>query len=171
MISKEERVEIPKLEGYSCFACGTKNPIGLNLRFYLSEGWVCSDVHLTEHYAGWDNMAHGGIISTILDEIMAWALLYFKRGFFVTRRMEIKYVKPVLTGVPLLARGKLIAQQKENLITAQSELRDETGSILSRATGMFYQVPAERLSMVPETLKQQMAELFEIFKGIEPAGI
>lgn len=170
-MSKEERVEIPKLEGYSCFACGTKNPIGLNLRFYLSGGWVCSDVYLNEHYAGWDNMAHGGIISTILDEIMAWTLLYFKRAFFVTRKMEIKYMKPVLIGVPLLARGRLGAQQKEKFITAQSELRDKTGSILSRATGEFFEVPAERLSVVPETLKQQMNELFEIFKGIGTAGI
>lgn len=170
-MSRTARVEIPKLEGYSCFACGTKNPIGLNLRFYLSEGWVCSDVHLNEHYAGWDNIAHGGIISTILDEIMAWTLLYSKKAFFVTRRMKIKYVKPVLIGVPLLARGKLSAQQKESAVTVQSELRDETGSILSRAAGEFFEVPAERLSMVPETLKVQMKELFEIFRGIESAGI
>jgi len=24
---------IPKLQGYNCFACGTANPIGLNLSF------------------------------------------------------------------------------------------------------------------------------------------
>ena len=63
---------IPKLEGYNCFACGTANPIGLNLHFYLRGGYLCSDITLGKNYEGWENMAHGGIVSTLLDEVMSW---------------------------------------------------------------------------------------------------
>jgi hypothetical protein len=72
---------IPKLKGYNCFACGTTNPIGLNLTFYRRGEYVCSDIKLGRNYEGWENMAHGGIISTLLDEVMGWALIYFKKFF------------------------------------------------------------------------------------------
>ena len=68
----EVRKIIPKLQGYNCFACGTENPIGLNLKFYVCGKYMCSDVALGKDYEGWENMAHGGIVSTLLDEVMSW---------------------------------------------------------------------------------------------------
>ncbi len=29
----------------------------------------------TDRFQGWDGIAHGGILCTILDEVMAWALV------------------------------------------------------------------------------------------------
>ena len=53
---------IPKLEGTHCFACGTDNPIGLNLSFYRQGDYICSDFTLGKNHEGWENMAHGGIV-------------------------------------------------------------------------------------------------------------
>ena len=88
----DERFDIEKPQGHGCFACGTANPIGLNLQFYRLGDSVCSDITLTKHHEGWENIAHGGIISTMIDETMSWAILYFKRVFMVTRKMNIKYI-------------------------------------------------------------------------------
>jgi len=155
-----ERVEIPKLQGHTCFACGTANPIGLNLCFYRSGDAICSDVTLKNYHEGWENMAHGGIISTLLDEVMSWTVIYFRRVFFVTRKMEVKYIKPVLVGVPLTVRGRLLRESKAPLIGVRAEVLDEKGHVLSRATGEFVEVPVERLSAVPDGLKRDMMELF-----------
>ena len=80
-MSEGERVEIQKLQGHHCFACGTANPIGLNLNFYRLDNAVCSDITLGKNHEGWENMVHGGIISTLLDEVMSWSIIYFKRVF------------------------------------------------------------------------------------------
>lgn len=77
----KNREPIPKLEGYNCFACGTTNPIGLNLNFYREGEYVCSDITLDKNYEGWENMAHGGIVSALLDEVMSWTVIYFRRVF------------------------------------------------------------------------------------------
>jgi len=69
-MTEEERIEIPKPSGYNCFACGTANPIGLHLNFFRSGDYVCSEITLDRYHGGWENIAHGGIISTILDEVM-----------------------------------------------------------------------------------------------------
>jgi hypothetical protein len=75
----EERIPLPRLEGYDCFGCGTNNPIGLRMTFYRQGDAVCSDVVLKRDHVGWQNMAHGGIISTLLDEVMAWTVIYLNR--------------------------------------------------------------------------------------------
>ncbi len=156
----EEKIPIEKVEGYSCFACGTANPIGLNLKFYRLGEYVCSDVILGKYYAGWENMAHGGIVSTLLDEVMSWTIIYFLRDFFVTRRMQIKYIRPVPLGEEILVRGKIVEPGQRG-VRAQGEILDMSQKILARASADFAFVPKERLSTVSEELKRDMERLFE----------
>jgi acyl-coenzyme A thioesterase PaaI-like protein len=157
----EERVDIPKLVGHHCFACGTANPKGLNLYFYRSGDAICTDITLDRNHEGWENIAHGGIISTLLDETMSWAIIFFKRIFFVTRKMEVKYLKPVLIGAPLTVTGKITDDSASPKIKATADIRDDEGNLLVRGTAEFVELPQERLSMVPEGLKEDMNLLFE----------
>jgi len=162
----ERRVHIPKLEGYSCFACGTENPIGLNLSFYRQEHYICSDMTLGKNYEGWENMAHGGIASTVLDEIMSWAMIYFKRTFFVTRSMRVKYLKPVPLYTPLTAKGRIEGEQRR-LCRAKGFIQDSDQKILARGEATFALLSDEDLLLVPEGLKAEMSDLFELFTGMD----
>ncbi|MBW2064276.1 MAG: PaaI family thioesterase [Deltaproteobacteria bacterium] len=154
------RLQIPKLEGHHCFACGTENSRGLNLYFYRDDDWVCSDVVLEKWHEGWENMAHGGILSTLLDEIMSWTIIYFKRIFFVTRKMEVRYLKPVVIGEPLSVRGR-ISEERPPRITARAEILNDSGSVLVKGMGEFVEIPEDRLQAVPEALKKDMKALFD----------
>lgn len=165
MAVDEKRIDIPGLEGHSCFACGTANPIGLKLKFYNRNDTVCADITLGKNYEGWQNMAHGGIISTLLDEVMAWTIMYFKRIFFVTRKMKVKYVRPVMIGVPLTVKGRLMKDMKPPYIEAVADILDDRNQLLVRATGEFVEVPRDKLELVPDGLKQDMMELFEKFSN------
>jgi uncharacterized protein (TIGR00369 family) len=158
---KEERIELPKPQGHGCFACGTANPIGLDLHFYRSNDTVCTDVTLGKYHEGWQNMAHGGIITTLLDEVMSWTIIFFKRVFFVTRKIEVKFSKPVPLGVPLTARGRLVDEQKSRKLEVTGELFDDQERILARSKGEFIILPKERLSPVSEELKNQMLSVME----------
>jgi uncharacterized protein (TIGR00369 family) len=160
----EERIRLPKLQGHFCFACGTENPIGLNLRFYRSNDNICTEITLGKYHEGWQNMAHGGIISTLLDETMSWTIIYFKRTFFVTRRMEIKYIRPILVGMPLTVKGRLTKEKKEPYIGAVADVCDQEGRLLARAKGEFIELPKDKLELVPENLKDDMIVLFSQFE-------
>ena len=65
---------------HACFGCGDNNPIGLRLRFaYAGNGVEASFTPSAEHQ-GFHDVVHGGIISTVLDEAMAWATAYAGYG-------------------------------------------------------------------------------------------
>jgi acyl-coenzyme A thioesterase PaaI-like protein len=161
MTMTEERVMLQQLEGRHCFACGTANPVGLKMRFYRNGNAVYSDIRLGKDFEGWENMAHGGIISTILDEVMSWAIICFRRTLFVTRKMELKYVRPVPLNTFLRARGRVMDEDRGPLIKTRGELFDDAGRILARSVGEFALVTEEKLADVPETVKAEMLTLFE----------
>ena len=161
MTVEEKRVDIEKPEGHHCFACGTANPIGLNLKFYCRGDAVCSDITLGKYHEGWQDVAHGGIISTLLDEVMSWAIMYSKKTFVVTRKMDIKYVRNVLIGTPLTVTGRLVDDTKPPKVKAKAEIRDDEGRLLVRGSGEFVVLPEERLSSVPKSFKDEMFSLFE----------
>jgi acyl-coenzyme A thioesterase PaaI-like protein len=161
------RIEIIKPEGYKCFACGTANPTGLQLTFYRSGDAVCSDITLGPYHVGWENISHGGIISTILDEVMSWAILYFERIFFVTRKIEIKYIKPVLVETPLTARGEVTDSSNPRKILTRAELRDERGILLARSTGEFVALTEEEIMSFPKGLQDEMVSIIDKFPPLE----
>jgi acyl-coenzyme A thioesterase PaaI-like protein len=163
-MSEEKRVTIKKLQGHNCFACGTANPIGLNLQFYRFGDAVYSDITLGKNHVGWENVAHGGIVSTLLDEVMSWTIMYFKKIFLVTRKMEVKYIRPVLIGTPLIIRGEVMDDSRPPRIKARADIRDNESNLLVRSLGEFVELPMEKLSSVPEGLKEEMLSLFENFE-------
>ena len=152
-----------KPSGHHCFACGTDNPYGLHLDFYAADGHVCTDVTLDRYRVGWEGIAHGGMISTLLDEVMSWTILYFRRVFFVTRKMEVRYVKPVPVEESLTVKGRLGKERRAPKIEVHAEIVDGKGSQLARSTGEFVELTGDRLSLIPAELKEDMNSLFERF--------
>lgn len=155
-----EKIPLPKPQGHHCFACGTANPIGLHLDFYRLDDSICSEITLGREYEGWENMAHGGIVSTLLDEIMSWTLIYFKKAFFVTRKMQVKYVRPVPVGEPLVVKGR-ITKDGSQLVKVRGDVWDGGNRLLARSEAEFAMVSEDKLSSVPEGLKKDMKELFQ----------
>ncbi len=158
------KIPIPILEGHDCFACGTNNPIGLKLDFYRQGNSVCSDVILSRNHVGWQNMAHGGIISTLLDEIMSWTVIYFKKAFSVTRRMQVRYLKPVPVEEPLTVKGTITSDGKSRSCNAEAILLDAKGKVLAKGEGEFVVLSGDQLNTLPEDFKNQMKELFKKYE-------
>ena len=160
---KEERIYLPKLQGDRCFACGGVNPIGLKLDFYRLGNTICTDILLGRHYEGWSNMAHGGIISTLLEETMSWAVLFFKRNFFTCRGINIKYIRPVLVGEDIRVSAKLSEQSAFSEIKVLGEIRDSKKVLLVRGSGDFQAVPLEEISFTDKAKRAEIRLLFDQF--------
>jgi hypothetical protein len=61
---------LPNRTDSMCFGCIPANPTGLRLEFFTDGESIFSWVKVPAHLCGWENLVHGGIISTILDEVM-----------------------------------------------------------------------------------------------------
>lgn len=125
-----------------CFACGSANPIGLKLIMeHTAEGcrttFTPSDLH-----QGYSGVAHGGIIMSILDEVMAHALI-LDNGPVVTGRIEIRFRNPARTGCPILARGWQTGG-RGRVLEAAAEATDPDGLMLAEAVGKFIRVQLEQ---------------------------
>ena len=165
-MANDQKIKIKKPEGYNCFACGTANPIGLNLEFYTDNEKVFSEITLGKYHVGWADITHGGIISTLLDEVMSWTILYFKRIFFVTRKMEIKYIKPVQTGVPLVVSGSIITNEmNEKVVSVKGELRDKQNNLFARSKGEFVIINRED---IPPDFEESKNEIFSLIEELPP---
>jgi len=156
-----DRINLPKLEGFQCFACGSANPIGLHMSFYLEKDEVCSKIVLNENHSGWDIVAHGGILTTLLDEVMSWTFVVFNRAFFLTKSMEIRFLRPVQVNVPLLVQGRIESTSGRKSCRVAGTIYDFKGSRLTRAWADIVFLPEKRRYLIQPRLRDAMERFFE----------
>jgi acyl-coenzyme A thioesterase PaaI-like protein len=164
MSDEQRKILIPRLEGYHCFACGTENPIGLKMSFYCLGRTVRSDLTLSEKHVGWENIVHGGVISTVLDEIMGWAVIAFKREFFVTRKIEVRYLRPVTVHAPVTAVAEIDPDLFERGCRTTATLQTAEGVPLATARAEVVFLPEKRIKALPADYVRDMNALFEKIK-------
>ena len=104
----------------NCFACGIDNPYGLHMVFATDGQTVISDITIPPHLCGWHRLVHGGIIATLMDEIMSWTAIHLLQRLILTRSMEIEFLRPVLMQVPLRVEGRVekMVSPKEAVLNA-----------------------------------------------------
>ena len=89
-----------------------------------------------QRFQGWDGIAHGGIIATILDEVMAWALVGEDR-WGVTARLSIDFKRPVNVGQSIRAEG-WVTRARRRVVDTEARVTDaSTGDVLAVATGVY----------------------------------
>ena len=81
----------------NCFVCGPDNPIGLHLNIEDGDGWAKTSWIIGENYVGYANIIHGGIMATILDDLMAHAT-YSMKVDIMTVHLDIDYKAPAYVG-------------------------------------------------------------------------
>jgi len=136
-----------EMTDHHCFGCGQLNEHGLRLELIpdpAGYGVFASFVPppRTEGYTG---MVHGGIITTVLDEVMAWSLA--RHGIWaVTGQLTTRYRKPVVLGEVTTATGYLL-RDRGRAIEMRGEIRrDADDALLADATAMFIRVPESKAS-------------------------
>jgi acyl-CoA hydrolase len=90
-------------------------------------------------------VVHGGIVCTILDEVMAWSVI--GRGTWgVTARLNVAFRRPIPTGRAIRAEGR-VSQEHRRAFRTVGEVRDlATDELLATAEGTFIAVPPDQLA-------------------------
>lgn len=131
-------------DDHNCFGCGADNPWGLHLIFFAEpDGSVHSHWTPQVNHQGYDGMVHGGIISTVFDEVMAWAAT--NAGIWaVTGRLTTTYRKPVEIGVATIARAEITNVTSRTAEVKAAIRRESDGLLLAEATALFIRVSKQQ---------------------------
>ncbi len=132
-----------EFEPHNCFACGTLNTSGLAMLIHVEPGRSWAELALESRFEGWEGIAHGGIVSTILDEVMAWALVG-EDNWGVTARLAVDFKKPVPLGTVLRAEGWISRSRRRLVETEARVVEASTGATLAPATGVYIAADAAR---------------------------
>lgn len=136
--------EIAKYSG--CFVCGDKNLHGLQAKFHFDGEQALCTVTARGEFEGYKNIFHGGIISTLLDEVMIKAILA-RNEYVVTAEMTVKFKRPVTIGQELRFSGR-ITSSKGRLFFTDGRAVDAEGTVYAEAVGTYLRAKpdlAERL--------------------------
>jgi uncharacterized protein (TIGR00369 family) len=125
---------------HSCFVCGESNAIGLNLRFETDGRIVRTRFTPRLEHIGFKEVVHGGIIATLLDEIMVWAVAVETKHFGYCAELTVRYQKPLRPGEEVFASGELVSNRRNKIFDARGEVKDKTGNVLATATGKYLPV-------------------------------
>jgi len=120
---------------HNCFACGGTNPIGMRLHIELGDGTARTSWIVGDDYVGWSDKAHGGIIATLLDEVMAWAPSSFD-SWAVTAEMTVRYRSPAAPGERLEAEGHVVGQRRR-IYEVRGEVHGADGRLVAEGSGRY----------------------------------
>ena len=130
--------ELPHSKG--CFVCGARNSAGLKLRFHTDGNIVETRFTPETNHNGFVNVTHGGILATLLDEIMVWACGVQTRQFSYCAEMTVRYHSPSQPGQTLIARGEMTENKRGRMFIACGDLHTEDGRLVCSSTGKYMPV-------------------------------
>ena len=128
---------------YNCFGCSPGNEFGLHLEFFDTGEGLIAGWQPVKFLEGYPDIVHGGIQTTLLDEIAAW-LVYVKcQSSGVTRHIDIDFLHPlrISKGEASLKAQLLNQSEKEALINA--ELYDGEGVLCAKSTITYFVYPQQ----------------------------
>jgi len=128
----------------NCYVCGSDNPEGLHIVFEPdgSDGCRARYTARPEH-CGWPGLIHGGLLFTLMDEAVAWALVY--AGLHgVTARGDVRFAAPVKVGMPLVVTARVLLRRGK-LAKARAEIREagDGETLVAELTTAMYLTDAE----------------------------
>ncbi|KAA3635476.1 MAG: PaaI family thioesterase [Calditrichaeota bacterium] len=119
----------------NCFVCGDKNKSGLQAKFYYDGEKAFTEIAALESFEGYKGIFHGGVISSLLDEVMIKAILA-DDIFAVTAEMTVKYIQPVKVDTKLKIEG-YVTKGKGRIFFTEGKVIDTAGNVYATATGKY----------------------------------
>jgi acyl-coenzyme A thioesterase PaaI-like protein len=119
------------------------NPGGLKLKFARQGDYMTTSFTPGEAYQGYPGVTHGGIIATIMDEVMAQFL--FQAGTPVmTAKLEVRYRQAMPADRPTLYRARL-TRDARRLFDLEADAVGPSGEVFATARGTYLPLPKEAI--------------------------
>jgi acyl-coenzyme A thioesterase PaaI-like protein len=126
-------------------------------------------VTLDRHRVGWEGIAHGGIVTTLMDEVMAWTVLYFRESFTVTREIRARFRKPVPIESPLTVSGEIVDESRRFACKVRAAVTDADGQVLAEAEADFALLREEQIDLLPERVRADVGRFMAALREVKAA--
>jgi uncharacterized protein (TIGR00369 family) len=149
----------------SCFVCGARNPVGLQLRFE-TDGAIARTTFVPKpEHGGFQSVVHGGILATVLDEVMVWAIGVRTGQFAYCAELTVRYLAPARPGEALIATAELIENKRGRLFIVKSELRNPQNQAVAAGSGKYMPVRDIDYELLTGDFEGSPEQLKRLFPG------
>lgn len=129
-----------------CLVCGHANPLSVGADFVeLENDQLVAFFTLRDEHQSYPGRAHGGTISAILDEVVGRAILVTEpESCAVTAEMNVKFKKPVPTGVRLMAIGRVV-ENRSRMFVGTGEILLPNGMVAASVEAKYVKLSEEKI--------------------------
>lgn len=110
--------------------------LGVSL-VYLGPGEASMKLCVGHDYTTVKNRLHGGIIATLADSTMGWAVASLGREGSVTIDMTLNFFVPIYEGSELISEAYVIHAGR-TIVVAEANLYNQDRKLLAKSRGTFY---------------------------------
>lgn len=115
-----------------CLCCGEKNPLGFKMKFRYEGEKLLSETVIPKEYQGFADVVHGGILGTLLDELMV-NLYWLKGEKAVTAEYQVRLKAPCPTDRKVLLSAWHV-DAKRNILWTAAQAQLEDGTVVAEAS-------------------------------------
>lgn len=136
-----------------CFGCGRGNANGLYMRF-RDDGMdrVLSEYTVPEQFQGYPGLVHGGVLSTMLDEVVARvSFIGDPHHFMMSVKLQVSFRHPVPVATPLRVIGRIV-KLRGRLGKAVGEIILPDGTVAVDAECTLANIPEELMTATHQSL-------------------
>jgi acyl-coenzyme A thioesterase PaaI-like protein len=126
---------------FQCFGCSPYNDFGLHLEFWDDGEEIVSYWNPVPVLQSYPKVVHGGIQSTLLDEIAGW-VVYVKCGTVgLTAEMKVKFRKPLYIDQGQVIIRARLQEQNKRMAIIKGQLIDYAGIICAESEIRYFLLP------------------------------
>jgi acyl-coenzyme A thioesterase PaaI-like protein len=135
----------------SCFVCGEENPLGLRARSFLVGDRIELEFTPRREYAGWNAVTHGGLIATVLDEVMTWAAIVHSDQACFAADFSVRLRQPLPPATPVIARA-WCSGSRRRIHDTEAHLESPDGVLFATAAGRYMAIPRAQVQSMHHDL-------------------
>jgi len=129
---------------YSCFGCSPTNPSGLHMEFFKEGDELLCKWDPVEHFQGFHDILHGGIQSTMMDEIASWVVFVMLDTAGVTYQLNTRFKKPVLISRGIITVRANLVQVQRRMAEIEARLYDGNNMLCAESQANYFVFPRDK---------------------------
>jgi uncharacterized protein (TIGR00369 family) len=114
------------------------------LDFRIEDKRAVAEYRPRAEHQGYPGLVHGGLIATMLDEAMGWAM-YSLGVWAVTGKMEIRYRQPLPLDGRATVSGEVV-RNRGRWLEVRGEVRSAEGRLVAESEALFMRLPKEKVA-------------------------
>lgn len=114
------------------------------MEFYEDGDDIVSIWHPDRNFQGWVDTMHGGVLSTLIDEVCGWVVTRKMQTSGFTTNLNVKFRKAVSTNERQLNIRAHIVKQMRNLLFIHAEITNEQGELCTEGEATYFLMNQEK---------------------------